>query len=694
MPSIACDILLSCYIEDMENTVEMVSGSSVDKESVGYPDAEHLSADPVVPEPVSPPAERSWDMSATYSPDDNKLRLSSLYRLDEQTFQRVKAAGFIWAPKQGIFVAPMWTPARADLLIELCGGIGDEDTSLCDRAEDRAERFEGYRERRTSDAEAAERGVHALTANIPLGQPILVGHHSERRARKDAERIESGLRKAVKMWDTADYWRRRAAGAVHHARYKERPDVRYRRIKGLEADRRRQEKRIEVAAQFMKLWQAQGLTSARAMAIANYDHVRVPQPGQTRVDDSLWGLLRDEKLTAEVAAKTAVEHHTRQIDDAKRWLEHISNRISYERAMLGEDGNIPAARFAVEVGGEVLIDGKWCIVLRTNIKGGELVSVRATCPYSSRGWVRGIEEVRDYRPPTVDQAAKAKAATKLPSLCNYPGEGFREMTQAQWNRLPKDYKGTHLAKTCERFGTHRYRQTFANVGLCGLVQVYITDAKRTDPPAPHVESEELPPPRPSLPRTSRTKPAEPKPGADVRERLRQGVQIVSAPELFPTPPALAARMVELADLSDGHTLLEPSAGTGALLDAVKVTGRTIQTTAVELNQALAQALGGHGIDVRQANFLECGDELGKFDRVLMNPPFGDAQDIAHILHARRMLNPGGILVAICAGGPRQSAALQPLVVACGGHWEAMPTGTFVGTSVRSVLLSLKGPTEP
>ena len=83
-------------------------------------------------------------MNATYSPEDNKLRLYSGGRLDSDLYARVKAAGFRWAPRQELFVAPMWTPARVDLLTELCGEVGDEDTSLVDRAEERAERFTEY----------------------------------------------------------------------------------------------------------------------------------------------------------------------------------------------------------------------------------------------------------------------------------------------------------------------------------------------------------------------------------------------------------------------------------------------------------------------------------------------------------------------------------------------------------------------
>lgn len=47
--------------------------------------------------------------TATYSPDDNKLRLYASSRLDAETFAKVKAAGFKWAPKQELFVAPAWS---------------------------------------------------------------------------------------------------------------------------------------------------------------------------------------------------------------------------------------------------------------------------------------------------------------------------------------------------------------------------------------------------------------------------------------------------------------------------------------------------------------------------------------------------------------------------------------------------------
>ncbi|HHU4950401.1 TPA: DUF3560 domain-containing protein, partial [Escherichia coli] len=125
---------------------------------------------------------------ATYSPDDNKLRLYVASRLDPETYKKVHDAGFRWAPKQALFVAPAWTPGREDVLLSLAGEIEDEDSTLAERQEARAERFTGYSGKRASESAQALDEVERLAAMIPPGQPILVGHHSERRARRDAQR--------------------------------------------------------------------------------------------------------------------------------------------------------------------------------------------------------------------------------------------------------------------------------------------------------------------------------------------------------------------------------------------------------------------------------------------------------------------------------------------------------------------------
>ena len=119
-----------------------------------------------------------WEYEATYSPEDNKLRLYAVSRLDNDTYQRVKKAGFRWAPKQELFVAPSGGPDREDLLLELAGEIGDENYSTTDRAADRAERFSVYRDKRRAEAHG-----HADAFDA---EPGVFGHQNRARAERQA----------------------------------------------------------------------------------------------------------------------------------------------------------------------------------------------------------------------------------------------------------------------------------------------------------------------------------------------------------------------------------------------------------------------------------------------------------------------------------------------------------------------------
>jgi hypothetical protein len=309
----------------------------------------------------------STTYTATYSPEDNKLRLYASSRLDAATYARVKSAGFKWAPKQGFFVAPMWTPGREDLLMELCGEIEDEDKSLVERAEERSERFTDYSESRTEDADRAQKAVADISDAIPFGQPILIGHHSERRHRKAIERIDNGMRRAVKMWDTAKYWTDRAEAAVRHAKYKERPDVRARRIKGLEADKRKRERYQQEAELWLKLWtecaneQDKELQEIIALRVAGMCHLHLPRKDGDREDfqhtptayDALKGSFPNlyAPRTVDEIATVALNTYPRAIRHHGRWLTHYKNRIAYERAMLAQDGGTVADRTGPEKGG-------------------------------------------------------------------------------------------------------------------------------------------------------------------------------------------------------------------------------------------------------------------------------------------------------------------------------------------------------
>ncbi len=687
--------------------------------------------------------------TATYSPEDNKLRMSPAHRLDKEDYQRFKDAGFSWAPKQELFVAGMWTPDREDLLIEFCGEIDDEDTSLVERAEERAERFEGYGENRAQDAERARNNVASIADGIPMGQPILVGHHSERHARRDAEKIENGMRRAVKMWETSKYWESRAAGAVEHAKYKELPAVRHRRIKGIEADLRKAEKSRDEIANRFELWKKCAAVEddekrlKLALIITNTcGSFSMPRKEGDRPDfnqspdvytclTNSYPSLYAPRTLAEVLEQTTGPRYPRTIARQERWIQHYQNRLTYERAMLGESGGLEGQKHDIKVGGRVLVGGSWLPVTKVNRDcEGRISSVSAAKRFYK------LESIKGYQEPNPEDVAKVKAANKLPQLCNYNGEGFAQVTQERWDKIHKDYKGTReYGEGAEgRFiesrgnsteaGRHRVRHALGR--LVGVVEgwsyvpVFITDAKVTQPPAKGLVPE--PPKLEGIPNKCYSEviedeaarlraindrrdaeKAESAPFDAMKESLRAGVQVVSAPQLFPTPAGLAALVVETAQIGPGIDLLEPSVGTGRLLDAcfhmngAGFTGepKAGRTVAVELSYSLASGIRGRYplAEVVAGDFLEQNGNLGKFDRVVMNPPFADSQDIAHVRHAYGFLKPGGRLVAIMGEGAffrqdRKATEFRAWLESVGGYSEVLPAGSFEasGTGVNTRLV--------
>ena len=582
------------------------------------------------------------NITATYSPEDNKLRLYSTTRLDSQTYNRVKEAGFKWAPKQELFVAPMWTPPREDLCVELAGEIGDEDTTLVERAEAKAERLEDLSERRAQDADRAHKAVHAIADGIPFGQPILVGHHSERHARKDAEKIENGMRKAVECWKAAQYWQDRAKGAIRLAKYKERPDVRARRIKGLEADKRKEERTQADAEKFLKAYEDPKARTAKLRdgrdllpALLKSWEGGLSSENQQRFSDGA--------MTFEDALQMAANSKKRIIAHAQRWIDHYTNRIAYERAMLDEQGGTVTEKTGPEKGGAVRC---WC------------------SPGHGRGWSY-IQKVNKVSVTVLDNWGNGGANfTRTVPFTDLKGV----ITKAE----------VDAARAEGRLMESENKQGF-----------YLTDPTPTQTP----EAEAAPVPEPTRKTNTRAKIEE------MQSALKAGVQVIAAPQLFPTPPALAVRMVEEADIQANHRVLEPSAGTGTIVDAIRAAiqaaGGQCDIEVVEINPTLAHRLTFHdalgGNRVHPGDFLEQNGNLGQFDRIVMNPPFENGADIKHIQHAMKMLKPGGRLVAICANGPRQQATLKPLAENSGGWYEDLPAGTFAsqGTNVNTALLLIE-----
>lgn len=167
---------------------------------------------------------------------------------------------------------------------------------------------------------------------------------------------------------------------------------------------------------------------------------------------------------------------------------------------------------------------------------------------------------------------------------------------------------------------------------------------------------------------------------------------VKIPGYFNTPPAVVERLMSVADIRPGQRVLEPSAGAGDIADAIRAQGVTPDV--VEVASSLRKILEAKGYNIVGYDFLEYTG--GPYDRIVMNPPFENAQEIDHVLHAFKLLAPGGRIVSVMSEGPffrsdKKSEAFRDFVDNY-GYSEQLPQGSFLksrnstGVNTRIVVI--------
>lgn len=122
-------------------------------------------------------------------------------------------------------------------------------------------------------------------------------------------------------------------------------------------------------------------------------------------------------------------------------------------------------------------------------------------------------------------------------------------------------------------------------------------------------------------------------------------------QYFATPPKIARMLVECAYLEMGQRILEPSAGQGAILEAIKelhpFTRQVSCCELMEVNRIFLEKIPG--ANILTDDFLQLGPEYNNhFHRIIANPPFSKNQDIDHIYKMYECLKPGGKLVTIAS----------------------------------------------
>ncbi|MBO6303933.1 MAG: DUF4942 domain-containing protein [Selenomonadaceae bacterium] len=129
--------------------------------------------------------------------------------------------------------------------------------------------------------------------------------------------------------------------------------------------------------------------------------------------------------------------------------------------------------------------------------------------------------------------------------------------------------------------------------------------------------------------------------------------MVDFEQYYPTPPETAEKlldMVDIEEISNGINILEPSAGTGELIEAWKEAKHRREYCStdyhghcIEINPKRAATLKGKGYKVVWDDFLTF-NPLMKYTFIMMNPPFREGA--RHLLKALEICAAGGHIACI------------------------------------------------
>ena len=116
-------------------------------------------------------------------------------------------------------------------------------------------------------------------------------------------------------------------------------------------------------------------------------------------------------------------------------------------------------------------------------------------------------------------------------------------------------------------------------------------------------------------------------------------------QFFATPEKLANKLVYLADPKPHDTILEPSAGQGAIIKAINKVCNVVPDCfeLMDVNTVILKK-SGLQFNLIGADFFEHDGKI--YSKIIANPPFSKNQDIDHLKEMYKCLSPGGRLVCI------------------------------------------------
>ena len=283
--------------------------------------------------------------AVSYNKATGWMRISFPDKPPKHVRDGMKSQGFRYRPKSKTWAAK-WNTEREDYATALVGKMTEVNIKPDWQKKAEIAEAQALKHHKESD-ERFERTWKSMKA-IPLGQPILVGHHSEKSHRAHLKRIDKGFEIARREKDIAEKlegrakrYRRKAVG--------EAPGLIYRRIKKLEAEERgwnRSLKRLREEAQFAR------------------EH---------------------PKLAEKYGRKARPD----EIARSRRYLKNTQERLKIEREKYNASGGIPAEKLQLKKGD----------LVRTQIGNARVVKVNpktVTVKSSSTGWSLKLDKSHIY----------------------------------------------------------------------------------------------------------------------------------------------------------------------------------------------------------------------------------------------------------------------------------------------------------
>jgi len=163
-----------------------------------------------------------------------------------------------------------------------------------------------------------------------------------------------------------------------------------------------------------------------------------------------------------------------------------------------------------------------------------------------------------------------------------------------------------------------------------------------------------------------------------------------------TSAEVARKIIAKALIQPCQTILEPSAGTGGIVDIIKQDYplHDLDIVCVELNKEKCEILNDKGYATRNGDFLNFVP-LMDYDRIIACPPFKANIDLEHIMRMYLYLKKGGLLVSLTSplwilNNEQHQVKFREWLADKKHDMELLPDNSFMegGKTVPSMILRI------